>query len=61
MLRKFHIKLFLVILIISSVNILEANDTNHVLKKNRKIVFLGNSITEFWPQYTNFFSKKNIT
>jgi len=56
MIRKFNIKSFLLILIISSANILEANDKNHVLKENRKIVFLGNSITEFWPKYTNFFS-----
>ena len=56
MIRKFNIKSFLLILIISSANILEANDKNHVLKENRKIVFLGNSIIEFWPNYTNFFS-----
>lgn len=32
MIRKFNIKSFLLILIISSANILEANDKNHVLK-----------------------------
>ena len=53
MIRKFNIKSFLLILIISSANILEVA---RLLKENRKIVFLGNSITEFWPQYTNFFS-----
>lgn len=54
--RSFYIKSFLLILIFSSLNILIAKDKNLILKENRKIVFLGNSITEFWPQHTNFFS-----
>ena len=54
--KSFYIKSFLLILIFSSVNILIAKDKNLILKENRKIVFLGNSITEFWPQHTKFFS-----
>ena len=54
MLRKFHIKSFLLILIISSVNILEANDTNHVLKKNRKIM------TPFFSVVIPLFNKEHF-
>lgn len=58
--KSFNIKLFLLILIISAANILMAKEKNLILKENRKVVFLGNSITEFWPQYTNFFSLNKL-
>ena len=58
--KSFNIKLFLLILIISAANILMAKEKNIILKENRKVVFLGNSITEFWPQYTNFFSLNKL-
>ena len=58
--REIYIKIFLIIIIVSISNNLIAKDKNYILKEDRKIVFIGNSITEFWPQYTDFFRLNNL-
>jgi len=58
--KEIYIKLSLLILFASIANNLIAKDKNYILKENRKIVFMGNSITEFWPQYTDFFKLNEL-
>ena len=58
--REIYIKICLIIIIVSISNNLIAKEKNYILKEDRKIVFIGNSITEFWPQYTDFFRLNNL-